>query len=128
MSDGRCGDNRRGEPPRLQTEMNVKIKNRKVELCQIAVPMIGKSLRIIHVTPKQHEKLNAMPVGKEVFLSQYYCQIGGDFWVIRTNDGLQYVPNPYSLSDGDVCLDLGTTVNSRCHCLLTAATAGRVVA
>jgi len=84
--------------------MQLKIKNRKVELRQIAVPMIGKTLRIIHVTPKQLEKLNAIPVGKEVFLSQYYCQIGGDFWVIRTNDGLQYVPNPYRVSDADVHL------------------------
>jgi hypothetical protein len=48
-------------------EMKVKIKNRKVELCQIAVPMIGNTLRIIHVTPKQLEKLNAIPVSKEVF-------------------------------------------------------------
>ena len=30
--------------------------------------------------------------------------LGGDFWVIRTNDGLQYVPNPYSVSDDDVSL------------------------
>jgi hypothetical protein len=67
----------------MNMEMKVKIKNRKVELCQIAVPMIAKTLRIIHVTPKQLEKLNAIPVGKEVFLSQYYCQIGGDFQVIR---------------------------------------------
>jgi hypothetical protein len=82
----------------------VKIKNRKVELCQIAVPMIAKTLRIIHVTPKQLEKLNAIPVGKEVFLSQYYCQIGGGFQVIRTNDGLQYVPNPYRALEVDACL------------------------
>jgi len=66
--------------------------------------MIGKTLRIIHVTPKQLEKLNAIPVGKEVFLRQYYCQIGGGFWVIRANDGLQYVPNPYRVSDADVHL------------------------
>src|SRR5262249_47629649 len=59
--------------------MELKIKNRKVELRQIAVPMIGNTLRIIHVTPKQLEKLNAIPVGKEVFLSRYYCQIGGTF-------------------------------------------------
>ena len=82
----------------------MKIKNRKVELRQIAVPMIGNTRRIIHVTPKQLEKLNALPVGKEVFPSLYYCQIGGDFWVIRTNDGLQYLPNPYSVSDNDVSL------------------------
>jgi len=86
----------------MNMEMKVKIKNREVELRQIAVPMIGNTLRIIHVTPRQLEKLNAIPVGKEVFLSQYYCQIGGDIWVIRTNDGLQYVPNRYSLSDADV--------------------------
>jgi hypothetical protein len=49
----------------MNMEMKVKIKNRKVELCQIAVPMIGNTLRIIHVTPKQLEKLNAIPVGKE---------------------------------------------------------------
>jgi len=42
--------------------MELKIKNRKVELRQIAVPMIGNTLRIIHVTPKQLEKLNAIPV------------------------------------------------------------------
>jgi hypothetical protein len=88
----------------MNMEMNVKIRNRKVELREIAVPMIGNTLRIIHVTPKQLEKLNALPVGKEVFLSLYYCQIGGDFWVIRTNDGLQYVPNPYRVSDDDVSL------------------------
>ena len=57
----------------------MKIKNRKCELRQIAVPMIGKTLKIIHVTPKQLEKLNAIPIGKEVFLSLYYCQIGGTF-------------------------------------------------
>ena len=88
----------------MNMEMNVKIRNRKVELRQIAVPMIGNTLRIIHVTPKQLEKLNALPVGKEVFLSLYYCQIGGDFWVIRTNDGLQYVPNPYRALEVDACL------------------------
>jgi hypothetical protein len=88
----------------MNKETKLKIKNRKCELHQIAVPMIGKTLRIIHVTPKQLEKLNAIPVGKEVFLSQYYCHIGGDFWVIRTNDGLQYVPNPFTVSDRDVYL------------------------
>jgi hypothetical protein len=60
-----------GPPPTpvttMNMEMKLKIKNRKVELCQIAVPMIGNTLRIIHVTPKQLEKLNAIPVSKEVF-------------------------------------------------------------
>ena len=88
----------------MNMEMKVKIKNRKVELCQIAVPMIAKTSRIIHVTPKQLEKLNAIPVGKEVFLSHYYCQIGGDFQVIRTKDGLQYVPNPYRPLESDASL------------------------
>ena len=88
----------------------MKIKNRKVELCQIAVPMIGKTLRIIHVTAKQLEKLNALPVGKEVFLSLHYCQIGGDFQVIRTNDGLQYVPNPYRPLESDASLLEGMLV------------------
>lgn len=88
----------------MNMEMKVKIKNRKVELCQIAVPMIAKTSRIIHVTPKQLEKLNAIPVGKEVFLSQYYCQIGGDFQVIRTKDGLQYVPNRYRPLESDASL------------------------
>jgi len=63
----------------MNMEMKVKIKNRKVELRQIAVPLIGNTLRIIHVTPRQLEKLNAIPVGKEVFLSQYYCRSEGTF-------------------------------------------------
>jgi hypothetical protein len=92
----------------MNMEMKVKIKNREVELRQISVPMIGNTMRIIHVTPKQLAKLNAIPVGKEVFLSQYYCQIGGDFWVIRTNDGLQYVPG-YEAS----CIHCDSKIESR---------------
>jgi hypothetical protein len=88
----------------MNKEMKLKIRNRQCELRQIAVPMIGKTLRIIHVTAKQLEKLNAIPVGEEVFLSRYYCHIGGNFWVIRTNDGLQYMPNPCRASKTDACL------------------------
>jgi hypothetical protein len=55
----------------MNMEMKVKIKNCKRELRQIAVPMIGKTLKIILVTPKQLEKLNAIPVGKEVFGSAW---------------------------------------------------------
>jgi len=78
----------------------MKVKNRKVTLHQVNVAM-G---RVIHVTPKQLEKLNSIPVGKELFLSNYYCQIGGDFWAIRTRDGLQYLPNPYCGSQNDAYL------------------------
>jgi hypothetical protein len=88
----------------MKKEMKLKIRNRQCELRRIAVPMIGKTLRVIHVTAKQLERLNAVPVGKEVFLSQHYCHIGRNFWVIRTNDGLQYMPNPYRASDTDACL------------------------
>jgi hypothetical protein len=42
--------------------------------------------------------------GKEVFLSNRYCQIAGDFWVIRTNDGLQYMPNPYGGIKKDILI------------------------
>ena len=82
----------------------MKIKNRKVELCQISVSMFSSTLKIIHVTRKQLAKLNSIPVGTEVFLSRHYCQVGGGFRVGRTSDGLQYMPNPYTASDSDVAL------------------------
>lgn len=82
----------------------MKIKNRKVTLHQITVPMGGRRLTVIHVTPKQLEKLNSIPVGKELFLSARYCPLGGDFWVIRTTHGLQYLPNPYRAFNGDIPL------------------------
>ncbi len=74
---------------------DVKIKNRKVTLRRICVPMGACTFIPIHVTDKQLARLNRIPVGKEVFLSKRYCQIGGDFWVIRSKDGLQYMPNAY---------------------------------
>jgi len=80
------------------------IKNRKHKLYKIAVPMFGRMFTNIHVTRKQLAKLSSIPVGKEVFLSRYYCQIGGGFWAIRTRDGLQYMPSPYSASGSDVAL------------------------
>ena len=80
------------------------IKNRKTELYKVTVPMFGWTVRNIYVTRKQLAKLNSIQVGKEAFLSRRYCQLGGDFWVIRTRDGLQYMPNPYSTSDVDVAL------------------------
>lgn len=82
----------------------MKIKNRKITLHQITVPMGGRQLTVIHVTQKQLEKLNSIPSGKEIYLSARYCQLGGDFWVIRTRDGLQYMPNPYSAVQDDAYL------------------------
>jgi len=82
----------------------MKVKNRKVTLHQITVPMGGRRLTVIHVTPKQLEKLNSISVGKEFFLSNYYCQIAGDFWAIRTRNGIQYLLNPYSASQDDAYL------------------------
>jgi hypothetical protein len=46
----------------------------------------------LYVTKKQLEHLNAIEVGKEVFLSCFYASQGGDCWALRTEDGLIYVP------------------------------------
>jgi hypothetical protein len=75
----------------------MKIQRRKVDLYKIIVPMINGCCRYIYVTKKQLEKLNALPVGEEISLSRLYCYLGGDFHVLRTKDGLQYMPNPYLL-------------------------------
>ena len=82
--------------------LDMKIKNRQAALRRICVPLGGCSLMYIYVTDKQLVRLNRTPVGKEVFLSDRYCQIGGSFWVIRTKDGLQYVPNPHGGSQEDI--------------------------
>ena len=87
----------------------MKIKNRKMELHQINVVIWGAMSRTILVTSAQLVKLNKVPVGKEFFLSRYYCYSHGDFWAIRTRDGLQYMPNPYN---GDP-LDITILGNSR---------------
>ena len=79
----------------LSEVWDLNIKNRKVKLRRICVPLGARTFRPIHVTEKQLVHLNRIPVGQEVFLSNRYCQIGGDFWVIRTKDGLQYMPNFY---------------------------------
>jgi len=63
--------------------------------------MIKSNYRIIYVTKRQLEKLNALPVGKEIFLSQFYCYLGGEINVLRTNNGLRYVPNAYCHRDSD---------------------------
>jgi hypothetical protein len=72
----------------------LKIRNRKIVLHRVLVPMGGRTYRYVYLTPRQHEKLNALPVGKEVWLSDFYCYIGGDMRVIRTIDGLQFMPSP----------------------------------
>jgi len=82
----------------------VRIKNRKVQLYRIMVPTFGRTLRIIFVTQKQLANLNSIAVGQEVFLSHRYCQIGGDFWVVRTTEGLQYIPSPHAASEADIRL------------------------
>jgi hypothetical protein len=80
------------------------IKNRRVSWHAITVPMGGRTSKVIYVTDKQLARLNAVPVGKEVFLSNAYCMIGSG-WVIRTVDGLQHMPFPSGASrDEDVCL------------------------
>jgi hypothetical protein len=81
-------------------EMN--IKNRKISLHRIRVPLGHRSLRIIHVTDKQLARLNRIPVGKEFFLGSRECQIGGGYWVIRTKGSLQYIPNPYDGTEDDI--------------------------
>ncbi|HZT34385.1 MAG TPA: hypothetical protein VFA15_00585 [Nitrososphaera sp.] len=79
----------------------MKIKSRKAELYMISVSIIN-GIRPIYVTKKQLAKLNALPVGKEIFLSRYYCRLSGDFHVLGTKSGLQYMPNPHrNLGDDD---------------------------
>src|SRR5437879_6561936 len=77
----------------------MKIKNRKAELYMINVSIINGAIRPIYVTRKQLAKLNALPVGKEIFLSRCYCLLNGDFHVVRTNNGLQYMPKPHLQHD-----------------------------
>lgn len=72
-----------------------KLKNRKIVRYVVKVECGGVGYppgtsRSIHLTKKQLEKLNRIPVGKEVFLSCFYG--GADYWVLRTPDGLQYMP------------------------------------
>ena len=61
----------------LSEVWDLNIKNRKVKLRRICVPLGARTFRPIHVTEKQLVHLNRIPVGQEVFLSNRYCQIGG---------------------------------------------------
>ena len=91
-----------------------KLKNRKIVRYVVRVECGGVghppgTCREIHLTKKQLEKLNRIPVSKEVFLSHYYG--GAGYWVLRTPGGLQYMPFMFrSDSDGTKWLeDLLTT-------------------
>ena len=72
-----------------------KIKNRTIVLHKIMVPMGGRTYRRLLVTPCQLAKLNALPMGKEISLSMFYCYSGDNMHVIRSRDGLQFMPSPY---------------------------------
>jgi hypothetical protein len=72
-----------------------KIKNRKILLHKVDVPTGGRTFKAVYLTPRQLQKLNAIPMGKELFLSRFYCHFGCDIWVIRTRDGLQFMPSPF---------------------------------
>ena len=80
-----------------------KLKNRKIVryVAKVECGGVGYppgTFREIHLTKKQLEKLNRIPVGKEVFLSHFYG--GAGYWVLRTPDGLQYMPFMF-MSDSD---------------------------
>jgi hypothetical protein len=71
-------------------------------LHRVDVILSGRTLRPILVTGAQLAKLNRLPLGTEVFLSRFYCYRGGDCRVIRTKDGLQWVPSPYGTNADDL--------------------------
>jgi hypothetical protein len=80
-----------------------KIKNRKITRYVINLwHSDGKTLQDLYVTKKQLEHLNAIEVGKEVFLSCFYASKGGGCWALRTEDGLMYVPWMNERSDEGV--------------------------
>jgi len=86
----------------LPVRRDVRIKSRKVSFRRIYIPWGDRSYKAIYVTDKQLAHLNRIPVGKEIFLSNFYCLLGGGYWVIRTNNGLRYMPNPYCCSEEDI--------------------------
>ena len=99
-----CDKNALPPTTRKKGSLHMKVKNRKMALLEINVIIGGRTSRPILVTTAQLAKLDRLPVGKEVFLSRYYCYSGGEFLVIRTSDGLQYMPNPHrgDPTDGDL--------------------------
>ena len=99
-----CDKNALPPTARKKGSLHMKVKNRKMALHQVNVIIGGRMFRPILVTTAQLAKLDRLPVGKEVFLSRYYCYSGGEFWIIRTSDRLQYLPNPHrgNPADGDL--------------------------
>lgn len=79
----------------------MKIKNRKMTLYRVGVLMGRRTSTSIWVTHAQLAKLNCVAIGKEIFLSNYYCYFGGNIWVIRSRDGLQYIPYRHRPDQGD---------------------------
>jgi len=71
----------------LKTECRPIIEGRPW-VQRINVPMVGGTVTVVYATLKQLEKLNSILLGKEIFLSSRYCQIGGGFWVVRTSTDL----------------------------------------
>jgi hypothetical protein len=87
----------------MKRDVLKKIKNRKITRYVINLwHSDGKTLQDLYVTKKQLEHLNAIEVGKEVFLSCFYASKGGDCWALRTEDGLMYVPRMNERSDEGV--------------------------
>lgn len=87
----------------MKRDVPKEIKNRKITRYVIKLwHSDGKTLQNLYVTKKQLEHLNAVEVGKEVFLSCFYASQGGDCWALRTEDGLMYVPWMHESSDEGV--------------------------
>jgi hypothetical protein len=64
-----------------------KLKNRKIVRYVVRVECGG-----VGYPPgpfREIERLNHIPVGKEVFLSDFYG--GAGYWILRTPEGLQYM-------------------------------------
>jgi len=77
----------------MKRNMLKGIKNRKITRYVIKLwHSDGKNLRHLYVTKRQLERLNAIEVGREVFLSHFYASQGGDCWALRTEEGLMYMP------------------------------------
>jgi len=75
-----------------------KLKNRRIVRYVVKVDCGGVGYppgthRLIHVTNRQLEKLNRIPAGQTVFLSNFYG--GAGYRVLRTPDGLQYMPSMF---------------------------------
>ena len=77
----------------MKRDVPKKIKTRKITRYVIKLwHSDGKTLQHLYVTKAQLAHLNAIEIGKEVFLSHFYASQGGDCWALRTEDGLMYVP------------------------------------